>query len=340
MASRKPGQNRKATPLKYGRLALTFICSLGLHSALAALPWPVPPLAPTPELPPPPLYMVELLPSAEPTPPPSADQILPSADEPLYVLQTFHHTAVERAERVERTLSGLTGFLAAKDQKIAAQQEQMTTLTEAHTRLFGEIETLTAEKSELSALLAEEQQRTRTLEAQLIEHLREKEEELSGLKEAYEKLVAELQTEIFHKDVTLHQVKEQLTVTIIDRVLFPSGQATLTPEGLQVMEKVGAVLAKVKDRQIQIEGHTDNVPIGPTLQQIFPSNWELSAARAAEVVKYLITQAKIPPERLIAAGQADTAPVAPNTTEEGRRQNRRIEIILLPPEEIGRRAAG
>jgi chemotaxis protein MotB len=174
----------------------------------------------------------------------------------------------------------------------------------------------------------------------LEEQLREKEEELSGLKEAYEKLVAELQTEIFHKDVTLHQVKEQLTVTIIDRVLFPSGQATLTPEGLQVMEKVGAVLAKVKDRRIQIEGHTDNVPIGPTLQQIFPSNWELSAARAAEVAKYLITQAKIPPERLIAAGQADTAPVAPNTTEEGRRQNRRIEIILLPPEEIGRRAAG
>ncbi len=62
------------------------------------------------------------------------------------------------------------------------------------------------------------------------------------------------------------------------------------------MDKIGAVLAKVKDRQIQIEGHTDNVPIGPTLKKIFSSNWELSTTRATEVVKYLIAQAKIPPQ--------------------------------------------
>lgn len=328
MASRKPGQKGKPAFLKRGRLVLTLIGSMGLHGALSALPWRMSPPALTPEPPPPPLYVVELLPWAEPTP-------LPSADETLYALQTFRHTAVERAERIEHTLSELASSLAAKSQTIAAQQKQVTTLTEAHSRLSGEIETLTAKKAELSAFLAEERERTRMLEAQLKEQLRKKEEELSAVKEAYEKLAAELRTEILHKDVTLRQVKEQLTITIVDRVLFPSGQATLTPEGLRVMEKVGAVLARIKDRRIQIEGHTDNVPIGPTLKETFPSNWELSTARATEVVKYLIAQAKIPPKQLIAVGRADTAPVAPNTTEEGRQQNRRIEITLLPPQEIG-----
>jgi chemotaxis protein MotB len=90
------------------------------------------------------------------------------------------------------------------------------------------------------------------------------------------------------------------------------------------------VLAAVPDSRILVEGHTDNVPIGPALQARFPSNWELSTARAAEVVKRLIQQAHMAPTRLRVAGRADTEPVASNDTEDGRRRNRRIEIILLP----------
>jgi len=128
-------------------------------------------------------------------------------------------------------------------------------------------------------------------------------------------------------------VKEKLSVAIVDRILFPSGQATLTPEGQRLIEKVGAALAKVSDRRILIEGHTDSVPIRGTLRATFPSNWELSTARATEVVKSLIAQGKLPANRLSAVGRADTAPVASNDNEAGRMQNRRIEIILLPPEE-------
>ena len=151
-------------------------------------------------------------------------------------------------------------------------------------------------------------------------------------KETYDRLVAALQGEISQKEIALHQAKDKLTVTILDRILFPSGQATLTPEGEQLIEKVGAILVKVAGQRILIEGHTDNVPIGATLSTRFPSNWELSSARAAEVVKYLISRVQLSPQQLSAVGRADTSPVASNTNEEGRRLNRRIEIIVLPLE--------
>ena len=140
-------------------------------------------------------------------------------------------------------------------------------------------------------------------------------EELQEVKGTYDRLVAALQGEISQKEIALHQAKDKLTVTILDRILFPSGQATLTPEGEQLIEKVGAILVKVAGQRILIEGHTDNVPIGATLSTRFPSNWELSSARAAEVVKYLISRVQLSPQQLSAVGRADTSPVAGNTTK-------------------------
>ena len=90
------------------------------------------------------------------------------------------------------------------------------------------------------------------------------------------------------------------------------------------------MLAKVTDRRIQIEGHTDAQEIGPELKKLFASNWELSAARATEVVRYLLAHTSLPAEHLLAVGRADTVPVASNATEDGRRLNRRIEILLMP----------
>jgi chemotaxis protein MotB len=143
-------------------------------------------------------------------------------------------------------------------------------------------------------------------------------------------LLADLQGEIARKDITIREFTDQLTINIVDRILFPSGQATLTTEGKKVLETIGQVLAKVTDRRIQIEGHTDAQEIGPGLKQRFASNWELSTARATEVVRYLLAHSSLPAERLLAVGRADTAPVASNATEAGRQLNRRIEILLLP----------
>jgi chemotaxis protein MotB len=121
-------------------------------------------------------------------------------------------------------------------------------------------------------------------------------------------------------------------VAIADRILVPSGQAALTPAGERVIDKVGTALAGATDRRVRIEGHTDNVPIGPELRSRFPTNWELSTARATEVVRRLIDHAHMPPDRVQPAGRADTDPVTSNDTEDGRQRNRRIEIILLPPD--------
>jgi chemotaxis protein MotB len=111
---------------------------------------------------------------------------------------------------------------------------------------------------------------------------------------------------------------------LTDKVLFDSGQADLKPAGLPLLTEVAKLLNLDPTHPIIVEGHTDNVPISSTL---YPSNWELSTARATTVVRYLISQG-VSAARLGAAGYADLHPVASNATAAGRQLNRRVEIVL------------
>jgi len=117
---------------------------------------------------------------------------------------------------------------------------------------------------------------------------------------------------------------------MVDRVLFDSGHAQVKLAGMKVLKQVGDVLSEITDKQIRIEGHTDNVPISTKLQDKFKTNWALSTARATTVVRYLIDQGGVDRQYLSAVGYADTRSVGPNETEEGRSANRRIEIVLHP----------
>jgi chemotaxis protein MotB len=216
-------------------------------------------------------------------------------------------------------------------QGAAEQAARVAALEAAHATLTERVESLAEERSDLSARLEAERQRATRLEQELGQALAARRRELAALRATHDQLVAALQREIADKEIALHTAEERLTVRIVDRVLFPSGQAGLTHEGRRLMAKVGPILATATDRRILIEGHTDNVPIGPGLRATYPTNWELSTARATEVVKYLIAHGKLVPERLSAAGRADTMPIASNANDDGRRLNRRIEIILLPP---------
>ena len=121
-----------------------------------------------------------------------------------------------------------------------------------------------------------------------------------------------------------------ITINMVDRVLFDSGRADIKPAGLKVLKQVSDVLNKITDKQIRIEGHTDNVPISAKLQDRFKTNWELSTTRATTVVRYLIDHGGVQPQSLSAVGYADTHPIASNDSEEGRSSNRRIEIVLYP----------
>ncbi|MFV1956360.1 MAG: OmpA family protein [bacterium] len=157
-----------------------------------------------------------------------------------------------------------------------------------------------------------------------------KKKELTQLKTTYDELVDGLKSEIEAGEVQIRRMKDRLSVNLVEKILFDSGKAELKPTGVKILRKIGAELAKIEGKRIQIEGHTDNVPIGGRLKEKFPTNWELSASRALAVVRILQADVGIDPTLLSSAGYGEYQPVVSNETAEGKAANRRIEIVLLP----------
>jgi len=150
--------------------------------------------------------------------------------------------------------------------------------------------------------------------------------------QAQHRLEDEMRRALESKDITISELQGKLTVSILDRILFDSGEAVLKPEGEKVLVQVAGVLAQYPNRQIHVVGHTDNVPIRASARNRFASNWELSTARATAAVRFLQEQAGVDPRRLGAVGYGEFHPVADNDTPEGRASNRRIAIVVLPEE--------
>ena len=166
--------------------------------------------------------------------------------------------------------------------------------------------------------------------AEISKAKKEKQEEIARVKATKDSLVSELTKEIKDNQIQITQLADKLKVSIVDKILFPSGEAKITGEGLKVLERVGNIVKNTKDNIIRVEGHTDNVPIRGALKYKFPTNWELSTARATNVVRFLEDKVGIDPAKLEAVGLGEHQPVASNDTKQGRAQNRRIEIALLP----------
>ncbi len=157
-----------------------------------------------------------------------------------------------------------------------------------------------------------------------------REARLAKVKNTYDQLVGALEDEIKRGELTISNLEGQLSVNMLNKILFDSGKTVIKKEGRKVLQSLGDVLNKFPDKALQIEGHTDNVPISQRLIERFPSNWELSTARANSIVHFLQDQVGLPGERMIAAGRGEHYPVAANDTLEGRAQNRRIQILLVP----------
>jgi len=145
-------------------------------------------------------------------------------------------------------------------------------------------------------------------------------------------LEEEMRSQLESKDVTISKLQGRLTVNIVDRVMFDSGEAVLKPDGEVVMRKIAQILQEHPQLSIHVVGHTDNVPIRQTAQSRFASNWELSTARALAAVHFLTERAGVDPRRVGAVGYGEFRPVADNATAEGRAKNRRIAITILPEE--------
>jgi len=165
----------------------------------------------------------------------------------------------------------------------------------------------------------------RRSDVQKIEELNAQLDELNRAKKLLEERLGK---EIQDKQVSLKMMEKGLVITVVGDLLFDSGKSKIRSEAYPLLDKVSGIL---KDNMAQfnvgIEGHTDNVPIKLSG---WKSNWELSTARALSVLHYLVNDQGISPERLSAIGYGEYRPVDSNETADGRKQNRRVEIVILP----------
>ncbi len=220
-----------------------------------------------------------------------------------------------------KTLEQERDALAGKNQTLQADVDAANKRGDALTQ---EKTALASEKAALEQRLAELDAQQKTLGSQL----QQREEEAGHLKATYDGLVANLKKELEAGQIQVQQMRDGLSVNVAQEILFASGSAALDKGGREVLQRVSEQL-KQTNYQIVVTGHTDNKPIGKGLETRYPTNWELSGARAASVVR-LFAETGIPSARLAAVGMAETRPAAPNDTPEGRAKNRRIEIRLRP----------
>jgi chemotaxis protein MotB len=198
---------------------------------------------------------------------------------------------------------GLQDQVRSLQSQRSALEQQKTSLEQQHADLRGQIDALEKQRTQL--LTASRQNQSQ-----------------------YDALVRNLTEEVQKGELQVRQYRDMLTVEVAEQLFFDSGRANLKDSGKAVLKRVGEALKGYEDKVIRIVGHTDNVPITKGLQKVFPSNWELSVARATTVVRYL-QEVGIPPERMVASGRAEYQPIAPNDSPEGRNKNRRIEITLI-----------
>jgi chemotaxis protein MotB len=197
-----------------------------------------------------------------------------------------------------------------KNQEISALKQEKTSLEQQK----GELE---SQKVTLEKGIAELKQQNSSLEQEKASMAVNNQQ----TQKQYEELVQGLSKEVKKGELQVKQYKNMLSMNLESRIFFDSGKVTLRKEGK-------AILKKYENKIIRVVGHTDNVPVAKSLRATFPSNWDLSVARAANVVRYL-QEVGVPPERMLAAGRAEYDPVASNDTPGGRQKNRRIEIMLL-----------
>jgi chemotaxis protein MotB len=256
-------------------------------------------------------------------------------DEALSDLQhsRTHGAALGRTlQKLEREIAGLKSAMRERDRRLSEadgaraeaerQIEEVVALNAElaeRLRLAGvSVEHLATEKGSLADALAEARRD--------LKELRRQQTAAEARSTQFRQLLAAFERMMNTGKLTVVLRDGRMLIGLNNDVLFDSGRAGLKSEGKQTLGHVAKVLAKLEDREFRVAGHTDNVQISSGR---YPSNWELSTARAVEVVKFLIERG-MKPESLSAAGYGEFAPAAANDSAEGRAKNRRIEIELVP----------
>ena len=243
---------------------------------------------------------------------------LKERSESLSDLQARHNELQSEKEQLLATIEDLRLNLGQARSNIREKQN----IIEELTLRIGEAQSVIRQKDDTIGELRLDLGLTQAM-------IREKENTISELDKTRREIETSLKEQIAQKDVKIEEIEGKLRVTFVDKILFDSGSTKIKDRGKEVLLTLVESFGADTDKTIVVEGHTDDVVIGYPLRERFPSNWELSTARAASVVRFLQEKANISPERLTASGFSFYRPVAPNDTDT-RSQNRRIEIILVP----------
>ncbi|MEN8177893.1 MAG: OmpA family protein [Pseudomonadota bacterium] len=222
-----------------------------------------------------------------------------------------HDAALQELSDTRQSLTGAQSEIEKKQKELAQMTLQLGSAGK-------ELVDLQIKRQDLQRALQESNLQ--------IEMLREVEYETQRRNEIYAQFVERLQGMIDAGQLSVNIRNGRIVIELPNNVLFDSGRAQLNAEGREALTQVADILTQFEDRRFQVEGHTDNNPINSAL---YPSNWELSAARALAVV-HLLIDAEVNPINLSAAGFGEHQPRAENETPEGRQLNRRIEIVMLP----------
>ncbi|MDH3883879.1 MAG: OmpA family protein [Desulfobacterales bacterium] len=229
------------------------------------------------------------------------------------------YEAEEKIKSLDAELIKLQRTNTVRNEEIADLQSKNTYLKNINLKLSKNIEQLSQNVEQLNNDLQKKKSIIK-LQNKVI-HL---------LDDTKNTIATSLKEEIEAEEIELVELEDTLKVVFIDKILFDSGSVEINQKGRKILLVVADSIRAHKNQNLLVEGHTDNTPLSPALKERFPSNWELSTARAAAVVRFLQKEGQLQPERLSARGYSYYRPVAANQTKEGRHQNRRIEIILGP----------
>jgi chemotaxis protein MotB len=236
----------------------------------------------------------------------------------------------------QASLAALQAGAGDKDQLAADLAAAKQRNAELESQLAAAQSSGAADKDKLAAELAASNQRVADFEKQLADRdsqlaaLRgDLSAEMAKLSEAQRGLVRALRPEIEQGYITVDLNNERLLINLASSMLFGSGEDQLKPAGVDALKRVGAILKDYPEYAVEVDGHTDNRPIRSSLKKRFPTNKELSDARAVNGITAL-AEGGVSAGTITSAGYADTRPVAPNTTDEGRQKNRRVEVRVTP----------
>ena len=240
-------------------------------------------------------------------------------DKELKLVRIELYEAEEKIKNLDAELIKLKQTNSGCDEKLTDLQSKNTYLKNINLKLSQNVEQLSQNIEQLNTDL---QKKKSVIKLQ--------NKVIRLLDDTKNTIATSLKEEIAAEEIELVEMEDTLKVVFIDKILFDSGSVEINAKGKKILLVVADSIRAHKDQKLLVEGHTDNLPLGASLKERFPSNWELSTARAAAVVRFLQKEGQLQPERLSARGYSYYRPVASNQTKEGRHQNRRIEIILGP----------